>query len=151
MSCVVCVSAAREHATLFLISRTRDGFCLFYNAGTKEVNALNGSGRSPEKLTIDHIRRRGIAGPRIPSHDLNSVTVPCVFTSGDVTHFLITDIRMRWPVGGYCRGLRNPQDQRCFGTCDSVGGRGVCAVLLCRQRHLTSHPESRFRKYIAVR
>lgn len=53
-----------------------DGFCLFYNARTKEAKGLNGSGRSPEKLSIDHVRQRGIAGPRIPWQDINAVTVP---------------------------------------------------------------------------
>ncbi|KAF9787192.1 gamma-glutamyltranspeptidase [Thelephora terrestris] len=56
-----------------------DGFCLFYDARSRKVKGLNGSGRSPEKLTIDYVRRRGITGTRIPSRDLNSVTVPgCV-------------------------------------------------------------------------
>jgi len=87
-------------ARLTLIS-TRDGFCLFYGARTKEVNALNGSGRSPEKLTVDYIRRRGITGPHIPSHDLNSVTVPGVLTSKGTAQFLTTGTRMRWPVDRY--------------------------------------------------
>lgn len=53
-----------------------DGFCLFYDAKTKEVKGLNGSGRSPEKLNIDYIRHQGILGPRIPWENVNSVTVP---------------------------------------------------------------------------
>uniref|UniRef100_A0A0W0FGJ2 Putative gamma-glutamyltranspeptidase n=1 Tax=Moniliophthora roreri TaxID=221103 RepID=A0A0W0FGJ2_MONRR len=53
-----------------------DAFCLFYDAKTKQVKALNGSGHSPEKLTIDYIRRRGIKGSQIPVTDLNAVTVP---------------------------------------------------------------------------
>jgi len=53
-----------------------DAFCLFYDAKTKEVKALNGSGHSPQKLTIDHVRSRGIKGRSIPLTDLNSVTVP---------------------------------------------------------------------------
>lgn len=61
---------------------------MFYNARTKEVNALNGSGRSPEKLTIDYVRKRGITGRRIPSHDLNSVTVPGQFRSRAVGQIL---------------------------------------------------------------
>ncbi|KAF9270128.1 gamma-glutamyltranspeptidase [Marasmius fiardii PR-910] len=53
-----------------------DAFCLFYDAKTKQVKALNGSGRSPQKLTIDHLRQRGIKGFTIPTTDINSVTVP---------------------------------------------------------------------------
>ena len=78
-----------------LLLATRDGFCLFYDATTKKVNALNGSGRSPEKLNIDYVRQRGITGPRIPSYDLNSVTVPGVSASEGVTQILTADIRMR--------------------------------------------------------
>lgn len=53
-----------------------DAFCLFYDAKTKTVKALNGSGRSPKNLTIDHMRKRGVTGSKIPYADLNSVTVP---------------------------------------------------------------------------
>ncbi|KAH9947920.1 gamma-glutamyltranspeptidase [Amylocystis lapponica] len=53
-----------------------DAFCLFYDAKTKTIKALNGSGRSPAKLTIDHVRAQGIAGSSIPVTSLNSVTVP---------------------------------------------------------------------------
>ncbi|KAK1233029.1 hypothetical protein PQX77_003832 [Marasmius sp. AFHP31] len=53
-----------------------DAFCLFFDAKTKEVKAFNGSGRSPQKLTIDHLRQRGITGTQIPVTDLNAVTVP---------------------------------------------------------------------------
>ncbi|KAI0320372.1 gamma-glutamyltranspeptidase [Amylostereum chailletii] len=52
-----------------------DAFCLFYDAKTKKIKALNGSGHSPEKLTIDYMRNRGVTGS-IPTTDLNSVTVP---------------------------------------------------------------------------
>ncbi|KAF9015493.1 nucleophile aminohydrolase [Cyathus striatus] len=52
-----------------------DAFCLFYDAKSKTVKALNGSGRSPKKLTIDYAKQRGMSG-RIPLNDLNSVTVP---------------------------------------------------------------------------
>ncbi|KAH7928509.1 gamma-glutamyltranspeptidase [Leucogyrophana mollusca] len=53
-----------------------DAFCLFYDAQTKTVKALNGSGHSPQKLTLDYMRQRGIKGGQIPLTDLNSVTVP---------------------------------------------------------------------------
>ncbi|KIJ21860.1 hypothetical protein PAXINDRAFT_165225 [Paxillus involutus ATCC 200175] len=53
-----------------------DAFCLFYDAQAKTVKALNGSGHSPAKLTLDYLRQRGIKGGQIPLTDLNSVTVP---------------------------------------------------------------------------
>ncbi|MBI4771040.1 MAG: gamma-glutamyltransferase family protein [Chloroflexi bacterium] len=59
-----------------------DCFALFYDARTRQVTALNGSGRAPAALTIDLIRRQGLAstGPepstiRNPFHAHN-VTVP---------------------------------------------------------------------------
>ncbi|CAA7259943.1 unnamed protein product [Cyclocybe aegerita] len=52
-----------------------DAFCLFYDAKTKEVKALNGSGRAPANLSIDYLLARGVKS-RIPLTDLNSVTVP---------------------------------------------------------------------------
>lgn len=54
----------------------RDAFCLFYDAQSKTVKAFNGSGRSPEKLTIDYARQQGVTGNSIPASNLNSVTVP---------------------------------------------------------------------------
>lgn len=54
----------------------RDAFCLFYDAKSKTVQALNGSGRSPEKLNIDYVRKQGVMGKKIPHTNLNSVTVP---------------------------------------------------------------------------
>ncbi|KXN83920.1 Putative gamma-glutamyltransferase YwrD [Leucoagaricus sp. SymC.cos] len=53
-----------------------DAFCLFYDAKTKQVKALNGSGKAPKKSSIDHLRKRGVETRRIPLTDLNSVTVP---------------------------------------------------------------------------
>ncbi|KAI0348402.1 gamma-glutamyltranspeptidase [Trametopsis cervina] len=53
-----------------------DAFCLFYDAKEKTVKAFNGSGRSPAKLTIEHVRQQGVTGGSIPSTNLNSVTVP---------------------------------------------------------------------------
>ncbi|KAJ7786191.1 gamma-glutamyltranspeptidase [Mycena metata] len=53
-----------------------DAFCLFYDAKTKTVKALNGSGHSPQKLTLEYLRERGVTGSSIPLTDINSVTVP---------------------------------------------------------------------------
>ncbi|KAK7468773.1 hypothetical protein VKT23_003274 [Stygiomarasmius scandens] len=53
-----------------------DAFCLFYDAKTKAVKAMNGSGHSPKKLTLEHVRQRGNTGSSLPATDLNSVTVP---------------------------------------------------------------------------
>lgn len=53
----------------------RDAFCLFYEAKTKTVKALNGSGRAPAKLDIDYMLSRGVK-KSIPLTDINSVTVP---------------------------------------------------------------------------
>lgn len=40
------------------------------------MQALNGSGHSPAKLTIDYVRQQGVEGANIPATNLNSVTVP---------------------------------------------------------------------------
>lgn len=55
-------------------------FCLFYNASTKKVHALNGSGRAPADLTIDGLRKEldmkaGQPG-KIPADSVHSITVP---------------------------------------------------------------------------
>ena len=54
----------------------RDAFCLFWDAKSKSVKALNGSGPSPERLTIEHVWGQGITGRTIPLTNLNAVTVP---------------------------------------------------------------------------
>jgi gamma-glutamyltranspeptidase/glutathione hydrolase len=43
-----------------------DVFCLYFDAKSKEVKAVNGSGRSPKKLTMEHCRKQGINGRSIP-------------------------------------------------------------------------------------
>lgn len=57
-----------------------DAFCLFYNAQTKQVHALNGSGRSASKATVDDICRDLNITDRvygtIPATSILSVTVP---------------------------------------------------------------------------
>ena len=51
-------------------------FLLFYDAKTKKVSALNGSGRAPASLSIAKLRKKGIRGNSIPMNDINAVTVP---------------------------------------------------------------------------
>ncbi|CAF9913880.1 MAG: hypothetical protein GOMPHAMPRED_008050 [Gomphillus americanus] len=57
-----------------------DMFCLFYDAKTKQVKSLNGSGRSAASLSLDDIRKHlnlqdGKAG-EIPFRGVLSVTIP---------------------------------------------------------------------------
>ncbi|KAF8227428.1 gamma-glutamyltranspeptidase [Tricholoma matsutake] len=86
-----------------------DAFCLFYDAASKTVKALNGSGRSPQKLTLEYARHRGLTG-HIPLDDLNSVTVPGAaaawvdtvqeFGSGKVTLAEVLDPAIRMAETG---------------------------------------------------
>jgi gamma-glutamyltranspeptidase/glutathione hydrolase len=52
-----------------------DCFALFYDAHTRQVSALNGSGRAPEKLDLDRLEREGF-GRELPAHHAHTVTVP---------------------------------------------------------------------------
>ena len=57
-----------------------DMFCLFYNAKTKKVEAMNGSGRAGKNCTLDAIRnhfgfKNGEYG-QIPAKNVHAVTVP---------------------------------------------------------------------------
>lgn len=53
-----------------------DAFCLFYDAKSKTIKGLNGSGRAPAALTLDYLRATGVREKVIPKHNLNCVTVP---------------------------------------------------------------------------
>ncbi len=57
-----------------------DMFCLFYEAKTKKVHALNGSGRAGKDCTLDTIRKdlglgKGDKGS-IPMDSVHAATVP---------------------------------------------------------------------------
>ncbi|WWD19860.1 gamma-glutamyltransferase [Kwoniella shandongensis] len=53
-----------------------DIFCLYYDAKTKTVRGVNGSGKAPKALTLEYLRSQGITGDTIPLTNLNSVTCP---------------------------------------------------------------------------
>ena len=55
-------------------------FCLFFDAKTKKVHALNGSGRSPKNTSLEQVRKQlGLSSSqngKIPVLSPLSVTVP---------------------------------------------------------------------------
>jgi len=54
-----------------------DMFCLFFDAKTKKVHALNGSGRSPKNTTVEQVRKEvEMSSGNIPGLSPLSVTVP---------------------------------------------------------------------------
>lgn len=53
-----------------------DLFALFWDAKERRVRAVNGSGRSPQALSLDKAAELGITGQRIPYENANAVTVP---------------------------------------------------------------------------
>lgn len=52
-----------------------DMFALYFSADTKQVTALNGSGRAPAALTLDRLKKDGFSSELPPFH-AHTVTVP---------------------------------------------------------------------------
>ena len=52
-----------------------DMFALFYEASTRQVSALNGSGRAPAGLSLERLRAEGF-GAELPPYHAHTVTVP---------------------------------------------------------------------------
>ena len=71
-----------------------DCFCLYYQAATGRVLALNGSGRSPAALSLETLNRAGLSEGIPDTHGL-AVTVP-----GTVAAWAeVTERLGRWPLG----------------------------------------------------
>lgn len=52
-----------------------DAFALYYDSSTRQVSAINGSGRSPHSLSIERLKNEGYKSSLPPYHPYN-VTVP---------------------------------------------------------------------------
>lgn len=52
-----------------------DCFGLFYQAGSKQVFAMNGSGRAPQALTLSRVHQEGFTG-ELPAFHPHTITVP---------------------------------------------------------------------------
>jgi gamma-glutamyltranspeptidase/glutathione hydrolase len=52
-----------------------DCFALYYEAKRRKIHALNGSGRAPQALTLERLRREGF-GEELPPYHPYTVTVP---------------------------------------------------------------------------
>ena len=51
-----------------------DMFALFFDAKTKQISALNGSGRAPAGLTLERLKKEGLS--ELPPYHPHTITVP---------------------------------------------------------------------------
>lgn len=66
-----------------------DIFCLYYDAKTKKVGGINGSGRAPKDLSLEYLRKQGVTGDTVSQAAL--WLAPAVSLS-DATY------RSRWTI-----------------------------------------------------
>lgn len=52
-----------------------DAFALYFDAASKKISALNGSGRAPASLTLERLQREGF-GDTLPPYHPYTITVP---------------------------------------------------------------------------
>ena len=52
-----------------------DCFSLFFDASSKTLKGVNGSGRAPAGLTVEKLAEQGITGT-MPSQSIHTITVP---------------------------------------------------------------------------
>ncbi len=51
-------------------------FALYFDAATRRITALNGSGRAPQALTLERLRREGLLTDSLPPFHPYTITVP---------------------------------------------------------------------------
>lgn len=71
--------ATASMMNVFEPSRTGIGgdcFALYYEAQSGKVTAMNGSGRAPQALSIEQLRKEGVDGNNIPGLNVHAITVP---------------------------------------------------------------------------
>ncbi len=108
-----------------------DAFCLYYDAATRGVRALNGSGRSAAALTLERCQAEGLSG-RLPDQHSYSVTVPGAAAAWeDVSRTL-----GRLPLGdALAPAVRLAHDGFPVAPCASRWWRQAAQAQLRRHRH----------------